>query len=128
MQKALFEMNVQLSNVISVFVGETGLNILEAIVAGQRDPKQLAALCSSRIKASRETVGKSLHGNWDGALFFALNSRSKPTTLARSKFRIVIAASSIIWPNSNFELKFVAGFKISAPPGVRSRFDQNSRY
>ena len=72
MQKALFEMNVQLSNVISDIVGETGLNILEAIVAGQRDPKQLAALCSSRIKASRETVAKSLHGNWDGALLFAL--------------------------------------------------------
>jgi hypothetical protein len=32
------------------------LTILEAIIAGERDPKQLAALCSSRIKASRETV------------------------------------------------------------------------
>jgi len=72
MQKALFEMNVQLSNVISDIVGETGLYILEAILAGQRDPKQLAALCSSRIKASRETVAKSLHGNWDEALLFAL--------------------------------------------------------
>jgi hypothetical protein len=41
MQKALFEMNVQLSNVISDIVGETGLNILEAIVAGQKSPRQL---------------------------------------------------------------------------------------
>ena len=72
MQKALFEMNVQLSNVISDIVGETGLHIIEAIIAGERDPKQLAALCSSRIKASRETVAKSLHGNWDSALLFAL--------------------------------------------------------
>jgi transposase len=72
MQKALFEMNVQLSNVISDIVGETGLNILEAIIAGERDPKQLAALCSSRIKASRDVVAKSLHGNWDQALLFAL--------------------------------------------------------
>jgi transposase len=53
-------------------VGETGLTILEAIIAGQRDPKQLAALCGSRIKASRETVAKSLHGNWDEAPLFAL--------------------------------------------------------
>jgi transposase len=68
MQKALFEMNFQLSNVISDIVGETALNILEAIIAGQRDPKQLAALCGSRIKASRETVAKTLHGNWDDAL------------------------------------------------------------
>jgi len=62
MQKALFEMNVQLTNVISDIVGETGLTILEAIIAGRRDSKELAALCSSRIKASRETVAKSLHG------------------------------------------------------------------
>jgi transposase len=72
MQKALFEMNVQLSNVISDIVGQTGLSILEAIIAGQRDPQQLAALCGSRIKASRETVAKSLHGHWDEALLFAL--------------------------------------------------------
>ena len=32
------EMNVQLSNVISDIVGETGLKILEAIIAGERDP------------------------------------------------------------------------------------------
>src|SRR6202007_2672711 len=61
MQKALFEMNVQLSNVISDIVGETGLRIIEAIVAGERDPNQLASLGSTRIKASRETVAKSLH-------------------------------------------------------------------
>ena len=74
MQKALFEMNVQLSNVISDITGETGLQIIEAIIAGERDPKQLAALCSSRIKASRETVAKSLHGNWEEALLFALKA------------------------------------------------------
>jgi hypothetical protein len=45
MQKALFEMNVQLSNVLSDIVGETGLSILEAIIAGERDSMQLAALC-----------------------------------------------------------------------------------
>jgi transposase len=74
MQKALFEMNVQLTNVISDITGETGLHIVQAIIAGERDPKQLAALCSSRIKASRETVAKSLHGNWDEALLHCLKS------------------------------------------------------
>jgi transposase len=74
MQKALFEMNVQLTNVISDITGETGLRIVRAIIAGERDPKQLAALCSSRIKAPRETVAKSLHGNWDEALLHCLKS------------------------------------------------------
>ncbi len=44
MQKAPFEMNVQLTNVISDITGETGLRIVRAIIAGERDPKQLAAL------------------------------------------------------------------------------------
>jgi transposase len=48
------------------------LRIIEAIIAGERDPEQLAALCGTRIKASRQTVAKSLHGNWDEALLFCL--------------------------------------------------------
>src|SRR6201981_1589889 len=75
MQKALFEMNVQLSNVISDIVGESGLRIIEAIIAGERDQKQLAALGSTGIKASRQTVAKSLHGNWDEAYSFACRAQ-----------------------------------------------------
>jgi hypothetical protein len=70
-------------NVISDIVGETGLTILEAIIAGQRDPKQLATLCSSRIKASRETVAKSLHGNWDEALLSARTAWNASVDLRR---------------------------------------------
>ena len=57
------EMNVQLSDVLSDIVGETGLRIIEAIIAGERDPKQLGALCTSRIKASRETVANPSRAN-----------------------------------------------------------------
>jgi transposase len=87
MQKALFEMNVQLSNVISDIVGETGLHIVEAIIAGERDPEQLASLCSSRIKASRQTVAKSLHGNWDEALLFALGVALETYRFAQAKIQ-----------------------------------------
>jgi transposase len=62
------------SNVLSDITGESGLRIIEAILAGERDPEQLAALCSTRIKASRQTVAKSLHGNWDEALLFCLKT------------------------------------------------------
>jgi hypothetical protein len=72
MQKAHFEMNVQLSKVISDITGESGLRMIEAILAGERDPEQLASLCSIRIKATRQTVAKSLRGNWDAALLFCL--------------------------------------------------------
>src|ERR1700731_5130557 len=80
-------MNVQLSTTISGLVVERGLNILEAIIAGQRDPKQLAALCSTRIKASRETVAKSLHGNWDEALLFALKAALETYRFSQTKIQ-----------------------------------------
>jgi transposase len=85
MQKALFEMNVQLSNVISDIVGESGMRIVEAILAGERDPAVLAALCSTRIKASRQTVAKSLHGNWREELLFSLRVALESYRFAQSK-------------------------------------------
>jgi transposase len=85
MQKALFAMNVQLSNVISDIVGESGMRILEAILAGERDSEALATLCSTRIKASRQTVAKSLHGNWREELLFALRVALDSYRFAQSK-------------------------------------------
>jgi transposase len=87
MQEALFEMNVQLSNVISDITGESGLRIIEAILAGERNPEQLAALCSTRIKASRQTVAKSLHGNWDEALLFCLKTALKTYRFSENKIQ-----------------------------------------
>lgn len=64
MQKAMSQMNIQLANVISDISGVTGMKILRAIVEGERDPQRLANLSDPRIKASRDTVERSLHGNW----------------------------------------------------------------
>ena len=72
MQKALTQMNVQLANVISDISGDTGLAILQAIVAGERDPHKLAKLRDPRVKASEEMVAKSLEGNWRPELVFIL--------------------------------------------------------
>jgi hypothetical protein len=72
MQKALTQMNVQLANVISAVVGETGQKILRAIVAGERDGQVLAAMKNSRIRASVDDIAKSLQGNWRAEHLFAL--------------------------------------------------------
>jgi len=72
MQKALTQMNIQLANVISDVVGETGQKILRAIVAGERDGQMLAAMRNVRIRASREEIAKSLQGNWRAEHLFAL--------------------------------------------------------
>lgn len=72
MQKALTQMNVQLANVISDVVGETGQKILRAIVSGERDGHVLGAMKNARIRASIAEIAKSLEGNWRAEHLFAL--------------------------------------------------------
>jgi transposase len=72
MQKALDQMNLQLHHVISDITGMTGVAILEAILAGERDPHTLAALRDRRIKASADTIAKSLVGDYRREHLFTL--------------------------------------------------------
>lgn len=72
MHKALDQMNLQIHHVISDITGLTGLAIVDAIVAGNHDPKELAKLRDHRIKASIETVTKSLVGDYRGEHIFTL--------------------------------------------------------
>lgn len=72
MQKALTTMNVQLANAISDISGVTGQLILRAIVAGIRDPWELAKLRDKRIAASKEEIAHSLQGNWREDVIFEL--------------------------------------------------------
>jgi transposase len=60
MQKVLTQMNVQLANVISDLSGLTGQTIVRAILAGERDPRNLAELSHPQIRATREEIVKSL--------------------------------------------------------------------
>jgi len=75
MQKVLTQMNVPFQHVISDITGLTGLAILDAVVAGERDPAVLAKLRDPRIKASEETIRKSLEGNWRSEHILALKQR-----------------------------------------------------
>jgi transposase len=72
MQKALIEMNVQLSNVLSDLSGVSGMAIVQAILAGEREPGKLAALADPQVKASKAVIAKSLQGNWRPELLFVL--------------------------------------------------------
>ena len=63
MHKALTQMNVQIHHVISDITGLTGLAIVDAILDGQRDPVELAKLRDPHIRASEETIRKSLVGH-----------------------------------------------------------------
>ena len=72
MQKALTEMNLQLSNVLSDIRGASGMAIVQAILEGERDPHALAALTEPNVKASRKPIANSLEGNWREELLFVL--------------------------------------------------------
>ncbi len=73
MHKALTQMNLQIHHVISDITGTTGLAIVDAILAGQRDATELAKLRDPHIKAHAETIRKSLVGNWRSEHLFTLN-------------------------------------------------------
>ena len=72
MQKALQQMNLQLSQVLSDMTGATGQAIVRAIVDGERDAHQLAQWRDPGCKASEETIAKALTGDWKDEHLFAL--------------------------------------------------------
>src|SRR5713101_1577424 len=71
-QKALTQMNIQLANVLSDVSGVTGQTIIQAILAGERDPHKLAEFRDPRVKASKHEIARSLEGNWQEDLLFVL--------------------------------------------------------
>ena len=72
MQKALHQMNVQLTQVLSDITGVTGMAILRAIVAGERDPLTLAQLRDPRCAKPETDLVKALTGNYRAEHVFAL--------------------------------------------------------
>jgi transposase len=72
MHKALEQMNVQLHKAVSDVTGQTGMRILRAIVAGERDRYALARLRDRRVKATEEEVARALEGTYREEHMFAL--------------------------------------------------------
>jgi transposase len=72
MQKSMEQMNVQLHKVISDITGLTGMKIIRAIIAGERDPVTLAQMKHAYVKNSEETIAKALMGNYREDHLFTL--------------------------------------------------------
>jgi len=72
MQKALLQMNVQLSQAVTDLTGMTGQKIIRAILTGERKPQALAALREAGCKKSTEEIGKALTGTWREEHLFVL--------------------------------------------------------
>jgi transposase len=72
MQKALTQMNLKLQQVVEDITGMTGMQIIRAILAGERDPQRLAALRDYRCKHDAKTIAQALQGHWRPEHLFEL--------------------------------------------------------
>lgn len=73
MQKAMQEMGVHLHVAVSDVTGETGLRIIDAVLAGERDPKKLVELRDWRVRKSTvQEMEAALQGDWREELLFVL--------------------------------------------------------
>lgn len=71
-QKSMEQMNIKLGSVISDIAGVSGMKIIHAILAGERDPRILASLASNHCKKSKEEIALALDGTWNPEHLFSL--------------------------------------------------------
>jgi transposase len=87
MQKALQQMNLRLDNVVSDITGQTGMSILKAVLAGERDVKKLGQMRDPHCKASAEVIAQSLVGNYRQEHLFALKQAVELFEFYQQKIR-----------------------------------------
>lgn len=87
MQKSLEQMNLQLHKVLSDITGVTGMAIIRAIVAGQRDPLGLAEFKHRLVKSSTETIVEALRGDWRAEHLFTLRQALELYDLYQEKIQ-----------------------------------------
>lgn len=118
MQKALEQMNLQLHKVITDITGLTGMKIIRAIIAGQRNPVILAQMKHPMIKSSQETIAKALTGTYSEEHLFALKQAVELYDIYRDK--IAECDREIERYLSTFEAK-------ADPKDIRPRPTKNKR-
>jgi transposase len=73
LQKALTEMNLHLHHVLADITGQSGLAILEAILAGERNPRTLAGLVDRQVKQSQDQIEAALTGDYRAESLFVVD-------------------------------------------------------
>jgi transposase len=125
MQKALEQMNVKLTEVVSDITGLTGMLIITAILDGQRDPAKLAALRHPRCKNDEATIARALEGTWREEHLFELKQaydlyRTYHMKVTECDQRIELALARV--PDRT------AGAKLERKPSTRGRKPNNPRF
>jgi transposase len=124
MHKALTQMNLQIHHVISDITGVTGLAIVDAILAGQRDAAELAKLRDPQIKVQAETIRKSLVGNWRPEHLFTLKQSRE---LYRTYQQLIVGCDLEIEKMPTFEARTDPVDKPLPPDRKRNRAGKKRR-
>jgi transposase len=88
MQKSLELMNIKFHTVISDITGKSGKAVIEAMLKGERDARNFLPYIDRRVKADRETIVKSLEGNWRGEHLFTLHESYKMYGIYKERIAI----------------------------------------
>jgi hypothetical protein len=88
MQKALEQMNVKLTEVVSDISGLTGMSIIRAILNGERNPLELAKLRNVNCKRTQAEIARALYGNWRVEHLFALQQAVTLYDCYREQLRV----------------------------------------
>jgi transposase len=120
LQKALVQMNLQLQVVLDDITGATGMKIIRAVLAGERDPQRLAALRHGTCKHSEAVIAEALRGDWREEHLFALE---QAVELIESYQAKIVACDARIQAHlKRFEDR---GTGEPPPPGPKPRNDRN---
>lgn len=122
MQKALTQMNLQLHHVVTDVTGATGMTIIRAIIAGERNPETLASLRDRHCRASVETISKALVGNDREEHVFALTQAVELYDTYQAKIVGCDARIEAILKR----LQKAASTPVSKPPPARSTKQQSN--
>lgn len=120
MQKALVQMNLQLTVVLEDITGATGLKIIHAVLAGERDPHRLAALRHGKCKHDEATIAAALQGDWREEHLFALEQAVDLVEQYRAK---IAATDARI--QAHLQRFATRGTGDPPPPGPRPRADRH---
>jgi transposase len=115
-------MNLQLHHVLSEITGVSGLNILDAILTGERDSMKLASLCNWRVRSPREIVAKSLEGDYREEHLFAL----RQSLVGYRFYQSLIAEVDQELESKTRELPRAVGRPKEMPPRTKARVYQRA--
>ena len=122
MQKALTQMNLQLHHVVTDITGATGMAIIRAIVAGERDPAVLATHRDPRCRASAETVRQALVGNDREEHIFALTQALELYDVYQAKVALCDVRIEAVLKR----LRKASSAPVGKPPPVRTTRKQSN--